>query len=157
MKSLEIVKKSQNNLKKEHSTADRLQLQFDDNQTIYVNATSQLSSKVSSPVAVKHRPLISNQSSEYSFQSKKMQTKYQTALSSIPEKPYNQVFKFEIHIDREHGTQLLQVYNKDTIKETVDRFAIKYGIRNQSKVRKLYKLVGKEIRKRETEEEPKHL
>lgn len=107
---------------------------------------------MSSPVGLRQKTLFSAQSSEYSYQSKGLQ-RFQGGLSSIPEKPLAKVFKFEIHIDKEFGTQVLEIYNKDNVKENIERFALKYGIRSQSKINKLTKRVRKEIKNREIEEE----
>lgn len=57
------------------------------------------------------------------------------------------VLKFEIHIDQHFGTQVLEIIGKQNLRQNVERFALKFGIRDQSKLNKLMKLVKRELKK----------
>jgi len=51
------------------------------------------------------------------------------------------VIKFEIYVDSTIGTQIIEICDKKQISENVETFALKYEIRNKSKVSKLKKYI----------------
>jgi hypothetical protein len=52
-----------------------------------------------------------------------------------------QVIKFEIYVDPKIGTQDIEIASKKNIKESVENFALKFGITDSAKINKLRKYI----------------
>ena len=98
--------------------------------------------------------MFKNMTSQYGDSEVKSRTQLhdrsEAVLNTVPAPPLK-LIKFEIFVDDNVGTQLIEINDSKHIGEHVERFALKFEIRSKTKINKLKKYIKSQFKQAEKE------